>query len=434
MRWSRRQAVLALVALALMTVASVSFISRNVFGPDCGAEQVDSPRSPLQDAAGVAARADEDLGRTVDAVGAMGPPFGPVIAGAAYYYDQFLRLYGVPDGVLAWTKNNAPVTYLADEDLAPRWSLRPTSKRTAWDASEDRFLLLNLEEKGPVTIAAFDLADGERSWCVEVGAKHQDGQPVATTFLDGGDVVAVLPSDQDVAVIRLARKDGEQDWSRRISTAGRADYLGMLDDRLLVVGGSEEARQADPATTGSSTPTVTALDVATSAVAWTWGDGPSTLHVVGPAAGRLLVTSRSASGTDLVALSATGTEAWRTRLPAGARETTLRSDVLVVRTAAGLEGIDARTGRSLWRRPIPTDRPYVPLGFTLGQMPSTDADHLLLPTVSSLELLDVTDGTSTSYAMPTDGLSSAYFPYQLLVTARHLGVVTNTGAVLAARE
>lgn len=435
-RWSVRRLVV-LVAVLLMVLGGGSVVARKIWGSTtCGAERVDDPISPLQSAATMAQRPDEDRDRIATAIDAMGAPFGPVVAGIDYYYDQFLRLYGVPDGALAWTKNNAPVTYLDDATLAPRWSLRPTAKRTAWDVSADRFLLLNLADKDPVTIAQFDLRSGQGRWCVEVATKHHDGEPVATTFLDDGDVVAALPSGTEVRLTRLAGRNGDPRWSRSLATADRADYLGAFTDHLLVIGGSEESRLTDPAlVSGAIASMVTAVDTSTGDPRWTWGGGPgTTLHVVGTTDTQVLAMVRNATGMDLVGLSETGQERWRTKLATGSRESTLRGDVVIVRSKSGLDGYAAGTGKLIWHRPIPQDRPYIPLGFTLGQMPSIDADHLLMPTVASLEILDVTNGSSTSYRMPTDGLSSAYFPYQLLVTARHLGVVANTGAVLAARE
>lgn len=426
--------IVVALALVLILVGGGSVVARKIWGPRC-AGQVEDPISPLQSAATMQQRPDEDRDRLAAAINSMGSPFGPVVAGRDYYYNQLLHLYGVPGGVLAWTKNNAPVTYLDDETLTPRWSLKPTAQRTAWDVSEDRFLLLNLDDEEPVTLAQFALRSGAGRWCVELNARHHEGEPVSTTFLDGGDVVVALPSGPDIRLTRLSGKDGDQRWSRRLTSADRADYLGALTDGLLVVGGSEESRLTDPSITGAAASTVTAVDIGTGRPTWTWGDGPGTrLHVVGTTATSVLAMVRNATGTDLVGLAVTGQEQWRTELAAGAREATLREDVVVVRSKAGLDGYDVAAGKVRWHRAIPQDRPFIPLGFSLTQMPSIDAGHLLVPTVSSLELLDLADGSSVSYRMPTDGLSSAYFPYQLLVTARHLGVVGNTGAVLAARE
>lgn len=423
------------LALALIVVGGALFAVRMIWPPSCAAEKVDAAVSPLQSAEVMQQRPDADRDRTVAAVNAMGAPFGPVVAGRDYYYDQFLRLYGVPGGVLAWTKNSAPVTLLDDETLDPRWSLKPTAKRTAWDVSEDKFLLLDLEEKGPVTIGQFGLRDAARDWCVEADLTHREGDPVSTAFLDDGDVVLALPDGGGIALLRLDGDDGDEQWARKLATADRADYVGSPSGSLLVVGGSEESRLTDPAVGTSTSSAITGIDPADGSTTWTWDDGPgSTLHVVGDVAGRLVVMVRNKAGIDLVGISGQGKELWRTLLPAGGRQTTLRGQVVLTRSDAGLTAYDALTGTKRWSRAIPADKPSIPLGFTLGQMPSVDAEHLLLPTVSSLELLDLTDGTSTSFAMPTEGLSSDYFAYQLLASDRHLGVVTNTGAVVAARE
>lgn len=432
-RLTTRRVVLVL-AVVLIAVGLGSVAKRTFWGSSCGAERLDDPRSPLQSAEVMRQRPNADRDKLVAAVDAMAAPFGPVEAGLDYYYDQYLRAYGVPGGILTRTKDNAPFTYLDDETLEPRWSLRPTSQRTAWDASVDRFLVLNLEDRSPITIGSFDLGSGKAVWCVEVDAAHRDGDPVATTFLDGGDVVAALPDGTDIALIRLKAKDGEQDWSRVIP-ADRADYLGALDERLLVVGGSEESRLTDPAAEVTATPAISGVDAQTGEVAWTWSDqGKGPLHVVGVIDGSVVVMVRTDRGTELVGVSGAGKETWRTGLFAGGREATLRGDVVLVRSTEWITAYDARGGHRLWATAIPTDKPYIPLGFTLSQMPSVDADHLLVPTVSSLDLFDLTDGLITRYRMPTDGLSSAYFPYQLLVTEKHLGVVANTGAALAGRE
>ena len=88
----------------------------------------------------------------------------------------------------------------------------------------------------------------------------------------------------------------------------------------------------------------------------------------------------------------------------------------------------------MWQRAIPTKATFFPYGFTLDQMPSLDADHVLMPTTTALWILDVRTGTDVAYPLPTDGINTTYWPYQLVVTPNLLGVVTNTGAILAARE
>ena len=82
---------------------------------------------------------------------------------------------------------------------------------------------------------------------------------------------------------------------------------------------------------------------------------------------------------------------------------------------------------------MPTDRTYFPYGFTLAQMPSLDAEHVLMPTTGGLVVLDVRDGSQEGHPLPVDGISTTYWPYQLAVTSDAIAVVTNTGAVVARR-
>jgi hypothetical protein len=40
----------------------------------------------------------------------------------------------------------------------------------------------------------------------------------------------------------------------------------------------------------------------------------------------------------------------------------------------------------------------------------------------------------TAARLPTDGINTTYWPYQLAVSPRHIAVATNTGAVVVRRE
>jgi hypothetical protein len=115
-------------------------------------------------------------------------------------------------------------------------------------------------------------------------------------------------------------------------------------------------------------------------------------------------------------------------------EATLRDGVVVMKSASALYGYDAATGKQLWTEKVPTDRTYFPYGFTLGQMPSLDDTHVLVPTTTDLVVLDVRDGSQRPYPLPVDGINTTYWPYQLLATPDLLGVMTNTGAVVARRQ
>lgn len=427
--WIAAFGVFLLVVVAVVVVAV-----RTKVGP-CRDELVDGPRNPLLTTAGMKAQPDQRLDALAAAVGQMDAPFGDVVAGVGYDYDQWLHLYGIDAGVLAFTKNNAPVTLLDPDTLTARWALRPESKRIAWDASGGRFLLLDLDATRSTRVSAYDVKDGHRVWCAEVGQGQRASDPVATTFLDDGDVLTALPDGGKVAVTRLAAGTGQQRWSRSYAGIGRADYLGPLTGDLVLAGGTEEYRLAEQAPDTKAGPVIAALRTSDGDPAWTWSaEAGSVVHVVGVDDGRTIAVERGAGGVRLFALSDTGEELWSTQPQDAAFESTLRGGVVVMKSAAALYGYDDRTGTLLWRKPVPTDRTYFPYGFTLDQMPSLDDTHVLVPTTTALAVLDVRDGTQADFALPVDGINTTYWPYQLMVTPDLLGVVTNTGAVVTRRD
>jgi outer membrane protein assembly factor BamB len=234
---------------------------------------------------------------------------------------------------------------------------------------------------------------------------------------------------------RLAAGTGEETWSRSHAGVGRADYLGPLTDELVLVGGSEEFRLAEQAPDAKGGPVISAIDAGDGSPEWTWSaDKGSVAHVVGIDAEQAVVVERGPGGVRMFALSAAGEEGWSIEPEDAAYEATLRDGVVVMKSASALYGYDAESGDQLWRKPVPTDRTYFPYGFTLGQMPSLDADRVLVPTTTDLVALDVHDGDEVRYALPVDGINTTYWPYQLVATDDLLGVVTNTGAVVARRE
>ena len=426
---------IAVLAACVLVVVGVVVVVVRATVPPCHDELVEGPRSPLLDPGGMEEQPDQRLDRLAAAVGDLQAPFGDVLAGVGYDYDQWLHLYGIEDGVLAFTKNNAPVTLLDPESLAVRWSLRPDSKRIAWDAGGDRFLLLDLSGKEATRVSSYDVADGDRVWCAEVGQEHAEGDPVATTFLDRGDVLTALPDGDEVVLTRLSGSTGKTVWDRGYTTVGRADFLGPLDEDLVVVGGTEEFRLAEQAPETKAGPVLTAVSASDGNPAWTWAaDAGSQVHVVGVGDGRVISVERGSDGVRLFALSDSGSELWSVEPQDAAYEATLRGGVVVMKSAAALYGYDAESGEQLWKDAVPSDRTYFPYGFTLGQMPSLDDAHVLMATTSELVVLDVTDGSTESYPLPVDGISTTYWPYQLLATPDLLGVVTNTGAVVARRE
>jgi hypothetical protein len=421
--------VAAFAAFLLVVVVVVVVVVRTQVAP-CRDQVEAAPRSPLLSPQKMQQQPDPRLDQLATSVGAMAGPFGQVLAGVGYDYDQWLHLYGIEDGLVAFTKGNAAITVL-DSAAKPRWAVSPTNKRIAWDAG-DRFLLLDLSAKDDTRVSAYDLADGHRAWCATVGQKQAAGEPVATTFLDDG-VMTALPDGGKIALTKLS-STGKQIWSRSYDGMGRADYLGPLGDNL-VVGGTEEYRLADQAPASKAGPEITAVDQSDGNPAWSW-DAPadSLVHVVGVADGHVVAVERSSDGVRMFALDDSGDESWSVTPSDAAYEATLRGGVVLMKSAGALSGYDASTGERLWTSQVPSDRTYFPYGFTLGQMPSLDDTHVLMPTTTDLVVLDVRDGSKEGYPLPVDGINTTYWPYQLAVTGDAIGVVTNTGAVVAARS
>jgi hypothetical protein len=223
-------------------------------------------------------------------------------------------------------------------------------------------------------------------------------------------------------------------WSVPAKTAARADYLGSLSSKTVIAGGVEEYRLADPPAAGSARAVVTAYAVKGGAVQWTWkAPAATTAHVVGTDGSRVVVATRTGSQSALIGLDADGKQVWRSPQRGVTFESTLRDGVVLVRDGQTLAGYDVSTGKVRWQKPIPPKPTYFPYGFTLDQMPSLDADHVLLPTTTALRILDLATGKDVAYPLPTDGINTTYWPYQLLVTGTSVGVITNTGAILTNR-
>jgi hypothetical protein len=431
----RRTVLLGTVAALVAAVLALTW--HRVEARRCGADvtAVEHPVSPLLSPALMRQRPDRHRDRLAAVLGRLGPPFGRVLGAVDYYYEQGLHLYGVPGGALAWTKRNAPVTMLSGDDLHPVWALRPARARVAWDASADDFVLLTLSAKQPVEVLDHDLATGERRWCARLPVANADGDPLSTSILADGSVVVAArgPGDTDTTLLRLS-PTGEQVWQRTSRAVDRADYVGAFGD-LVVVGGREEFRLGEdrPVAAGD---VVSAFDAASGRPAWGFG-APAGVHVVGVTRDALVLLEDGAAGADgarLVALDTGGDVVWSRSLPGAAGrplQTTLRGEVLLVKAPDRLAAYDADTGSELWHRSLPAT--FTPYGFTLAMMPSLDATHLLVPTTTQLRVLDLRTGRHRAYPLPTDGINTTYWPYQLLATDQLLGVVTNTGAVVVRR-
>src|SRR5690606_18614975 len=101
-----------------------------------------------------------------------------------------------------------------------------------------------------------------------------------------------------------------------------------------------------------------------------------------------------------------------------------------------LQALEVGTGGPAWRVPVRQTPQQFPYGFSLAEQPMPDADHLLLGVTDGLWRLRLVDGHRERWALPTDGISTTYWPYRVAVTSPRDGsgpvvaVATNTGAVV----
>ena len=150
-----------------------------------------------------------------------------------------------------------------------------------------------------------------------------------------------------------------------------------------------------------------------------------------------IATSRcDAVGTAIVAASIAPSGKSRTCVKPATPyfDAAVRSGRVLVRAGARWAAYDSSDGRLLWSRVIP-DRPqFLPYGFELADVPLLDADHVLIGGTTGLHTMDLRTGSFTTARLPTDGINTTYWPYQVAVTDDAIAVATNTGAVVVRRE
>jgi len=145
--------------------------------------------------------------------------------------------------------------------------------------------------------------------------------------------------------------------------------------------------------------------------------------------------SRSGSAR-LIAIDSRGNQEWYA-VPArgGYFDATLRSGRILLRTRNRWSAYDIENGHRLWTRVLSDKPQLLPYGFELDSIPMLDEDHALIGTTTALRTLDLRTGDMPPTApLPTDGINTTYWPYQLAVSAGLIAVATNTGAVVVRRE
>ena len=165
----------------------------------------------------------------------------------------------------------------------------------------------------------------------------------------------------------------------------------------------------------------------------------SDVHVLGtdPETGIAVVQEWSAEPgqAGLRAINREGEDEWDVVPARGAPfDAAMRSGRVLVRAGNQWSAYDAATGERLWRRAMPAKPQFLPYGFELADVPLLDPDHVLVGGTTALHTLDLRTGAMTSAPLPTDGINTTYWPYQLAVSDHLIAVATNTGAAVVRRE
>jgi outer membrane protein assembly factor BamB len=442
---ARRWLVPGLVVVLLLGGGALTFV-RHLRANACGAgdDVVTGSKadSPLLTAAQLQRRPDQRLDRLARAIGSMPAPFGKVVGGLAFDYGQYLNLAGLPDGLAATTKNNALFAVLSPT-LEPRWGIENSTDPHAWDVSSNRFFNIDQRPKKPITVSSYDLADGHRFWCTPVGtAPVGRDDPLSTQVLSGGDLL-VLAGPRDGLELSRLGAGGKVQWHRQVRGVDEGDFVGGPSGGTFVAGGRPAYELADPAALARTKErtSLTGYQETSGHAVWTHqSPAGSALHVVGDLDGQLVVTERTVgvagpTGRLFALDTGTGKQLWTVEEPAGGQvDVALRGGVVLVRTSTALFGYAGATGSLRWHTRLPKGKQVFPYGFALDQQPMLDEHRVLLAGTEALFALDVRTGKQQRFRLPVDGISTTYWPYQLAVTDQVIGVVTNIGGVVVARQ
>ncbi len=414
---------------------------------DCGATvtslSAGKSSSPFLDAKEQAQQPDHDRDTLVRTLAADPPPIGEVLGAVGYHYEQWAQVSSYDQGIGVRTRDNPDFTMLDDRTLEPRWSVQVDTKRSAYDASAKRYLVTTMTANRSPEVVALDADTGERKWCtaLETGPVHA-GDPFATQILDD-DGVAVLAAGtgEKEHLVRLNGRSGLLGWQRTID-ADSGDFVGDMGGDTLLVGGRPQFELFDPKSMSRrrAGPALVLVRAGDGSTIWK-RQAPAgvDVHVLGtdPESRTAFVQewNSTTKSTRLLALDERGNQTWYA-VPArgGYFDAALRAGRILVRAGDRWSAYDIANGDLLWQRTMPKRPQFLPYGFELDNVPLLDDDHVLLGTTTALRTLDLSTGAMTSAALPTDGINTTYWPYQVAVSPGLIAVATNTGAVVVRRE
>jgi outer membrane protein assembly factor BamB len=432
---------IGVVAVLVLGTAAALGVSRKLDSCGGAVTSLSARRSssPFLDAADRQQQPDAERDRAVASLGTAPPPFGPVVGAVGYDYEQWAQISAYAQGIGIRTRDNPDFTMLDDHTLRPLWSVRVATKHSAYDADRDTYLVATMPKDGSPDLVDLNARTGARRWCSRLGGPHVSAAaPFATQLLDDGGVVVLGPGTHGRQRIVRLDHEGNQKWAKQVR-AEKGDYLGLVGEGLLVSGGRPDYELADLHGLRGGASRLVALDLESGRTAWQTPElNGSGSHVVGTDNGLVLVLQRNAeSGVEvLVAYDEQGAVAWSV-LPAlpAPLDVALRSGRLLVRQGSRFAAYSAETGRLLWRRTMPTRPQFLPYGFQLDDVPLLDDQHALIGSTTGLRVLDLATGALGPTApLPTDGINTTYWPYEVAVSDHLVAVATNTSAVVMSRR
>jgi outer membrane protein assembly factor BamB len=434
--------MVGLVSVALVAAAGVAWArTRDGCGSSVTSVSASDSSSPFLDARQMRKRPDENRDTLVKTLAADPAPIGKVVGAVGYHYEQWAHVSAFAQGIGVRTRDNPDFTMIDDKTLKPLWSIQVDTRRSAYDASDQRYLVAALTPSGPADLVALDADTGDRIWCSTLGTHVVTGvDPFATQILDDEDVTVLGPAAGNrVRLARLDHEDGAQEWSRTLEADG-GDHLGELGSGTLLVGGSEQYKLFDP-TVVSRRPAGTALALVSAEdghTLWTRkSPAGADLHVIGTAGGTAVFQEwdSATKRMRLTAVDDAGRQRWSvTPGDGGYFDAVLRAGRALVRDGNRWSAYSLEDGHRLWTRALPEKPQFLPYGFELGDVPLLDDDHALIGGTTALHALDLDTGVMTDAALPTDGINTTYWPYQTAVSPGLIAVATNTGAAVVRRE
>src|SRR4051812_30886451 len=175
-------------------------------------------RSPFLDTEQRAEQPDKNRDTLVETLSKDPAPIGEVLGAVGYHYEQWAQVSSYAQGIGVRTRDNPDFTMPDDTTPGPRGSGQGDTKRSAYDASDERYLVATMPAGTAPDLVALDADSGHRRWCAHLGGGVvHAADPFATQFLDDQGVAVLGPgSGSRERVVRLSGEDGSQTWARSL--------------------------------------------------------------------------------------------------------------------------------------------------------------------------------------------------------------------------